>query len=238
MKIVISNTKFDFNIGARLLKTKHKDTCPTFAEDKLGDMWEDIQPYTFKEIAQTFSNIEERRIAIGCLGIEEIAKQVNPKLVCKQTLKKTTTWINSKGQIETIDFEDTYELYRVKADVLNGTQERKWLGFNTDLSFVKFKDTSTDREYFIWIDAQEVYSTNDTREDNRWYSSSDDYVSMINPIQAIAWTIQTQVPKGNIDKIVRQGDCILIKKKESDVMPSPIRHLTEKEYRELLVLES
>lgn len=237
MKIVINNTQFDFNIGARLLKTKYQDTCPTFAEDKLGDIWDDIQPYSFKEIAQSFTNIEERRIAIGCLGIEEIAKQVNPTLVKSETLKKKTTWINSKGQIETINFEDTYELYRVKRELLNGEEGRVWQGFNQDLSFVKFKDTSTDREYFIWVDAESVYRANDKRQ-QRWYSSSEDYVGMINPIQAIAWTIQTQVPNGNIEKIARQGDCILIKKKKDDVAGCTTRHLTENEYRKLLVLES
>ena len=45
------------------------------------------------------------------------------------------------------------------------------------------------------------------------------------------------IKEGGIEKIVRQGDCILIKKKDT-AETGLVRHLTEKEYRTLLVLES
>jgi hypothetical protein len=81
-----------------------------------------------------------------------------------------------------------------------------------------------------------VYSANDTRE-SRWYSSNENYGNLITPIQSIAWTIQTDIKEGGIEKIVRQGDCILIKKKDT-AETGLVRHLTENEYRTLLVLES
>jgi hypothetical protein len=81
-----------------------------------------------------------------------------------------------------------------------------------------------------------VYKTNDER-DSRWYSSGEDYGQKINAIEAIAWTIQTDLKKGDIDKIVRQGDCIMIKKKEG-VSGGGTRHLTEEEYRTLITAES
>ena len=59
----------------------------------------------------------------------------------------------------------------------------------------------------------------------------------LNAIQAIAWTIQTNIPEGGIEKIVRQGDCILIKPNTTERFRGE-RHLTEKEYKELLVAES
>jgi hypothetical protein len=61
----------------------------------------------------------------------------------------------------------------------------------------------------------------------------------VKAIQAIAWTIQTNIEKGNIEKIVRQGDCVLIKPKNSELptLDTP-RHLTEEEYRKLMVAES
>jgi hypothetical protein len=54
---------------------------------------------------------------------------------------------------------------------------------------------------------------------------------------AIAWTIQTNLKEGGIEKIIRQGDCILLKKNKSSQI-GDVRHLTGNEYRSLLVLES
>jgi hypothetical protein len=96
---------------------------------------------------------------------------------------------------------------------------------------VKLKDTSTDRNYFIWVEPQSVYNTNN---ENRWGYD----IKKINAIQCIAWTIQTNVPQGSIEKIIRQGDCILIKPNGKYEPLDSARHLTEKEYKELLVAES
>jgi hypothetical protein len=49
--------------------------------------------------------------------------------------------------------------------------------------------------------------------------------------------MQTNVNMGNIEKIIRQGDCILIKPYDANGIGS-VRHLTEDEYRTLLVAES
>ena len=226
MKIVISNTRFDFNIGCRLLKCKYRE-CPTQFENVLGDMWNDIQPMTFQEIARDIQNIEERRVAISCLGIEKIVEQVQPKLVDKQTLKKSTTWINQEGNLETKSFDDTYELYEVEGKHLLGDtfQYSKY-------HYVKFKCTSTDREYMIWVDANDVRRTN-----NKGWSNDVN----IDAIEAIAWTITTTISKDLIEKIVRQGDCIMIKKKvvaDIENYRKTERHLTKQEYLSLLVAES
>ena len=93
---------------------------------------------------------------------------------------------------------------------------------------------STDREYLIWVDLQSVYRTNN---EDRW--SFNENKHKINAIQCIAWTIQTDIAEGNIEKIIRQGDCILIKPKDITTKGKVhTRHLTEKEYKELLVAES
>jgi hypothetical protein len=228
MKIVIDNVKFDYNLGCRLLKLKYGNV----PFGNLADIWESITPMTFKEISKEISNLEQRRVAINCLGLEKIYEEVNPELVSKKTVKKTTTWVNSKGELETIKFKDTYELYRVKGEVWGGDVTDKWAR-PQDVFFVKFKDTSTDRNYMIWVDAQSVYRTNNP---NKWLSSQDD-VGKITPIDAISWTIQTNIEKGGIEKILRQGDCILIKTKKNAKI-GLVRHLTEKEYLELLVAES
>lgn len=229
MKIIINNVAFIYDIGCRLLKTKNKK-C---AIKELEDIWENIEPMSFKEIGKVITNIEQRRVAISCLGIDNLIKEINPVLINKETIRKSTIWINENGEMEKKIFDDCYELYEVT---------EKDLGINRTINerkvhYVKCKDTSTDREYMIWVNAQDVYRTNDTRN-NLWYSSNENYGLKINAIQAIAWTIQTNLKEGDIDKIIRQGDCILIKNKKNTKGTNQIRHLTETEYRTLLVLES
>jgi len=228
MKIIINNVEFPFNEGCRLLKLKY-DKCPM---KEIEDFWEDIVPMNFKDIAVSFTNTEQRRVGILCLGLEKLVSEVNPRLIKSETIKKETTWVDENGVLQNHKFNDTYELYEVDGSIWGES-----LGRNVrNVHYIKCKDTSTDREYFLWVNAQDVYSSNDTR-DNKWYSSSENYGNLITPIQSIAWTIQTDIKEGGIEKIVRQGDCILIKKKDT-AETGLVRHLTENEYRTLLVLES
>jgi len=87
MKIVIENTKFDFNVGCRLLKLKHEHS----PYEQLNEIWNDIQPMSFGEIAQ-IENIEERRVAILCLGLERLSEQVKPKVLSKETIDGGEQW--------------------------------------------------------------------------------------------------------------------------------------------------
>lgn len=233
MKIVIENNQFDYDAGCRLLKLKYAE-CP-FPEMK--DIWDAIRPMTFREIA-TLPNLEHRRVGVLCLGLERLAAEVKPKLLDRQIIKKSTTWVMPDGQIESRQYDDIYELYEVDGKYFNeGTKS----GYDKIASchFVKCKDTSTDRTYFIWIDLQSVWNTNLNTvgyTSYSWGGIDKQKKKDINAIQCIAWTIQTQVPKGNIEQIIRQGDCVMIKPKNNQI--GDTRHLTEKEYRTLLVAES
>jgi hypothetical protein len=229
MKIIINNVEFPFNEGCRLLKLKY-DKCPM---KEIEDFWEDIIPMNFKDIAVSFTNTEQRRVGILCLGLEKLVSEVNPRLIKSETIKKETTWVDENGVLQNHKFNDIYELYEVDGSIW-GENERGWNIRN--VHYVKCKDTSTDREYFLWVNAQDVYSANDTRE-SRWYSSNENYGNLITPIQSIAWTIQTDIKEGGIEKIIRQGDCIMIKKKPN-AKKGNVRHLTEKEYLTLLKEES
>ena len=229
MKIIINNVEFPFNEGCRLLKLKY-DKCPM---KEIEDFWEDIVPMNFKDIAVSFTNTEQRRVGILCLGLEKLVSEVNPRLIKSETIKKETTWVDENGVLQNHKFNDIYELYEVDGSIW-GENERGWNIRN--VHYVKCKDTSTDREYFLWVNAQDVYSANDTRE-SRWYSSNENYGNLITPIQSIAWTIQTDIKEGDIEKIIRQGDCIMIKKKPN-AKKGNVRHLTEKEYLTLLKEES
>lgn len=220
MKIVIKNVVFPYDLGCRALKLGGGNS----PFPQLNDFWDEIQPLDFSEIAQ-LQNLEQRRIAISYFGIDRIVSDVSPKLVSSQTLKKQTHWITEDGKEETINFDDTYELYKVDSEKLLGQKNLR------PTYYVRCKDTSTDREYLIWVDIQSVYLTNNPKMS--FFIEDTD----VNAIQAIAWTIRTNVPQGNIEKIVRQGDCILIKPKDSSLVGEE-RHLTEEEYKTLLVLES
>lgn len=232
MKIIIHNTTFPFNEGCRLLKLQHK-TCPY---PQLEDFWDDIKPMTFAEIA-SMENIEHRRVGVLCMGLERLANEVQPKLLNKETIRKTTTWVMQDGTIKTVEFDDTYELYRVEGKHFNKGIEGTWRQMQ-DCHFVKCKDTSTDRYYFIWVDLWDVYKNNHPA--NTAYGYSNDMKlaeKTVTAIQAIAWTIQTNLKAGNIEKLIRQGDCILIKPYDAKETGN-VRHLTEHEYRTLLVAES
>jgi hypothetical protein len=223
MKIIVDNIEFPFNEGCKLLKLKHSSNteCP-FKE--IEDFWNDIEPLTFKEIVTVFSNIEQRRIALSYLGLENISKEIKSNLISSETISKETTWVNKEGVLETIKFDDKYELYHVDGkEFLSGG----------DFHYVKFKDTSTDREYLLWVDFRDITNMKLNKRINR----EDFHSVIVNAIDAIAWTIQTNLKEGDIEKIIRQGDCILLKKKKG-AETSVVRHLTSDEYRSLLVLES
>jgi hypothetical protein len=90
----------------------------------------------------------------------------------------------------------------------------------------------------IWVDLQSVARTN-FGEGKSFFHFSDEIREKINAIQCIAWTMQTNVAEGNIKEILRQGDCIFVKPIDSSKpMLDSARHLTEQEYKKLLVAES
>lgn len=228
--IVIENQKFDFDIGCGLIKLKYAE-CP-FPE--LYDIWDDIKPLKFKQIA-SLPNLEQRRVGINCLGLERLVKEIKPKLISKETIKKETTWVNEKGELVSKNFNDTYELYEVDGKIFSEGLHR-WEEMSNSY-YVKCKDTSTDREYLLWVDLNSVYITNN--ENDRY--GHDFSLKKVDAVSSIAWTIQTNIVKGGIEKIVRQGDCILIKPKQEGKLVArtgETRHLTKKEYLELLVAES
>ena len=230
MKIVIQNQEIEFNLACRILKTKGGE-CPF---DELQEFWNDIEPLSFKDIAQ-IENLETRRLGLLYLGTDKLISQINPTLLNRETISKKTTWVTEQGELVEHTFDDTYELYKVDKSLL-GVDEKTWSRSIDNAYYIKCKDTSTDREYLIWVDINSVWRivTDNNSNLNRWEMD----FTKIDAIDCIAWTIQTNVPKGNIEKIVRQGDCILIKPKGNYVPLDNERHLTKQEYLTLLVAES
>lgn len=200
--VIINNIEFEQNLGKRILKT-------------LGEYEDEtIEKIDFKTCA-TIENLEQRRVAMNALGIDEIIKNVDSKLIDEQVLKKTTTWIDPEGKKHKKIYEDKYSLFEIEDSSVLGFKKR-WDGKSTNLKYVLFKDTSTDRKYLIWVDS----NINDA-------------------IEAIAWTITTDIREGNIEKIIRQGDCIFLKEKDTkENLMWAYRHLTKEEYINYLKIES
>tara|TARA_R110002020_G_scaffold392984_3_gene603279 strand:- start:1283 stop:2023 length:741 start_codon:yes stop_codon:yes gene_type:complete len=246
MKIIIDNVPFEFDLACKVLKLKGGNS----PFEELNSFWNEIVPIDFAEIS-LLPNLEQRRIAIKYLGIDDIVSQVNPQLISEETISKETTWINEAGFEETIKFDDTYRLFSVNENVLlKGKNEEVNEWNKAKQYFVKFKDTSTDREYMIWVDIASVYNTNHNKQLSRWNTNNAFEEGNITAIDCIAWTIKTTLPIGNIETIIRQGDCVLLKPKSAKSFKALVdsgvevnekieeRHLTSKEYRELLKFES
>jgi len=224
---VINSERFEVETGKKLLKLKYENYCPF---EELNDEWNDITPLTFQEILKDLRNVEQRRIAIGILGTERLMKEIEPQLVDRQVVTKTTRWVVDEDTNERVErtYEDVYELYRVPLEALGLENNGNWVR-NGFLYYVKCKDTSTDREYMLWVDENGVRRANDLHWSN----------GKIDALHAIAWTIQTTYHKGDILSIVRQGDCVLVKPVEGARSSSwSQRHLTKEEYLTLLKDES
>ena len=187
-----------------------------------------VEPITFEEISM-LRNIEQRRIAIKHFGTEKLIADINPELVSAEVLNKSLTYVGDDGISNTINIEDTYELYKVSAEKLFGKQGSHL----RDEYYVKCKDTSTDRDYIIWVDVESV-----ARANNISVWGLRDGTSKIDAIQAIAWTIQTDVKEGNIRQIIRQGDCVFVEPIDTTVDTGLMRSITKEEYINLLKTES
>lgn len=207
MKVIIENQTFDYDVGCRVLKLKYSTPF-----EGLEDVWDTIIPLSFEEICN-LPNIENRRVAINCFGLQRIHDTVQPKMVDETTITKNVEWVLD-GSIVKHSFNDVYRLFKVDNKHLNNSLSEQM--------YVQFKDTSTKREYLIWVNEQSVKQTNKC--------------DVINAIQAIAWTFTTNIEEGNVKAIIRQGDCLIIYPNEDKT--GEVRHLTELEYLKFLINES
>jgi len=219
MKIIINNVPFDYEMGLKV--------CIAGGIQIEGLDLNQEDTLTFKDIAM-LQNIEQRRIAIFHFGTEKLLNEIEPVLVSKEILNKTTECIVDEV-LTTINYQDTYELYKVSGKKLFG----KNYGDIRDEYYVKCRDTSTDREYIIWVDISSVLRTNGKSE---WSFRKGEEV--VDAIECIAWTIKTDVPTEEIEYIVRQGDCVFVKTKKEDYEVVNTRHLSKEEYINLLKFES
>jgi len=224
MKINISGVLFDGEVGKRLLKLKYEN-CP-FSE--LEKEWDDIEVGTLASLGLELKNSEQRRVAFQYFDMDRIARETPAELVSRETIVKKTSWLMPDGSLQEQTYEEVYCLYSIHKEILGVPHS-----LNDDdpfLYYAKFSDPFTDREHLLWVDGKSVAGTNGLLDDDGKLTSK------INAIQAIAWTITTDIEEGGIDCIVRQGDCTLLKRNERASKYFK-RHLTEYEYRTLPILK-
>ena len=241
MKIIIDNLAFPYESGLRILKAKYAD-CPM---RELERIWDSIPELSFAYIIREFRDVERRRVAYAYLGLERMLQQLEPVSISRETVGKTTRWVEADGSFTERLYEDTYELFRVGwRQLYDGIDTQKASGVPhsrfQDRYFVKCSDTSTGKGYALWVDIRDVYRTNNKglAGDPAEEISPERLETTVNPIQAIAWTIMTDLAPQDILAILRQGDCVLFRKRPRCKRLPMERHLTEWEYRTLLREES
>jgi hypothetical protein len=240
--VFINGMNFNGETGMRLLKLQHT-TCPY---PEWQEAWDSVEPLRFRDITRLFKDHDRRRMAIRSLGIDRLIPDIETTLVKAETMEKITSWVDTDGNTHTRHFTGTYSLHRVRWDTLFSDagdtridKTRPHHPCSSDLYFVKFRDTTTDREYINWVNLRDVHFTNhpDITRDMVSALSQARIEKMSSPINAIAWTIETTLAKGSIEAIIRQGNCILVRPVNEPVIVAP-RRLTGEEYRTLLRVES
>ena len=232
---------FDLTTALRLWKTKYQDDIRDFfkdviTHDQLQDFglfveecWSKIEPVTVEE-ALKVANTEERRTYFDAIGIEKLFKGLDPKLLDKQTIKKSRTRWDDKFEEYTHEFEDVYELYQIEGSKLYTEDKRGQVP--QPIFAVRCWCTTTNREYWLYVPREAALGSS-------WWQG--DKTGEPDAIRAIAWTVRIDVPEENVEKIYRQGDIIVAKMKDSakatETTLSPY-HLSKENYLSLMYSET
>lgn len=197
--------------------------------DFVKEMWDDINPISVKEAFEQ-KNAETRRIYFDCIGVVELFKAADPKLLDKQVVKKKRMRWDEKNDPYEYDFEDVYELYSVDPNKLyEGTDDNvtRWRA-RTKYTAVRCWCTSTNREYWIYV-PESAALQDGIRE---W---EEEERKKYDALKAIAWTIRIDVT--NPEKIYRQGDIIIAKEGVDSKRTTPY-HLSKDQYLSLMYSET
>jgi hypothetical protein len=234
---------FDLTTALRLWKTKYQDDIRDFfkdviTHDQLQDFglfveecWNRIEPVTVEEALQ-LENTEERRTYFDAIGIEKLFKGLDPKLLDKQTIKKSRTRWDEEFKEYTHEFEDIYELYEIDAKKMFKTD--RWGNEPKEHIYaVRCWCTTTNREYWLYVPREAALGTS-------WWNR-DSEATKADAIRAIAWTVRVDVPEENVERIYRQGDIIVAKMKDSAKATQTTfnpYHLSKEQYLSLMYSET
>jgi hypothetical protein len=239
--IVNNRSGWDLTTALRLWKTKYQDDIRDFhkdviTHDQLQDFgqfveecWNRIEPFTVED-ALKVENTEERRTYFDSIGIEKLFKQLDPKLLDRQVIKKKRQKWDDDFKEYTYEFEDVYELYEIEGNKL--FEKDRWGNGAQPVYAVRCWCTTTNREYWLYVNKQAALG------DTWWHSQPKDQPDAI---RAIAWTVRIDVEPENVEKIYRQGDIIVVKMtdaaKATEHSFRPY-HLTKEQYLEKMYSET
>lgn len=241
--IVNNRSGWDLTTALRLWKTKYQDDYKDFQKEVIvheslkdfdlfvQECWDGIEPVTVEE-ALKIANTEEKRTYFDAIGIEKLFKSLDPKLLDKQTIKKSRTRWDDEFNEYTHEFEDVYELYEIDG-------EKMFVRENTlsrldPIFAVRCWCTTTNREYWLYVPREAALG-------QQWWSRNKGDDAKADAIRAIAWTVRIDVPEENVEKIYRQGDIIVAKMKDSakatETTFNPY-HLSKEQYLSLMYSET
>jgi hypothetical protein len=239
--IVNGREGFDLSTALKLWKTKYENDYRDFQkavitheslndfEEFVSSMWPLIEPVTVQD-ALIQDNTEDRRVYFDAIGIEKLFKSLNPKLLDKQTIKKSRMRWDDKLNEYIHEFEDVYELYEIEGTKL--FNKDRWGNDPQPIFAVRCWCTTTNREYWLYVPREAALGAN-------WWNREDE---RNNPdaIRAIAWTVRVDVPEENLEKIYRQGDIIVAKLKSgAKITESTFNyHLSKEQYLSLMYSET
>ena len=241
--VVNNRSGFDLTTALKLWKTKYADDYRDFQKEvitheSLNDFdqfvqecWDKIEQVTVED-ALKIENTEERRTYFDAIGIEKLFKSLKPKLLDKQTIKKSRVKWDEEFNEYTHEFEDVYELYEIEATKM--FSKDRWGNTPTQNTYaVRCWCTTTNREYWLYVPREAALGA------TWWNRDSED--NKPDAIRAIAWTVRIDVPEENVEKIYRQGDIIVAKMKDkakaTEATFSPY-HLSKENYLSLMYSET
>ena len=198
--VVNNRSGFDLTTALKLWKTKYADDYRDFQKEvitheSLNDFdqfvqecWDKIEQVTVED-ALKIENTEERRTYFDAIGIEKLFKSLKPKLLDKQTIKKSRVKWDEEFNEYTHEFEDVYELYEIEAKKMFSTD--RWGNIPTQNTYaVRCWCTTTNREYWLYVPREAALGA------TWWDRDSED--NKPDAIRAIAWTVRIDVPEENV----------------------------------------
>jgi len=230
----ISGISFDPGMGSRLLDIKNMGM--SVPEGVVSEAM-DGHPAS-RQLVRLFSGDANRlSAALRALGVNGLLRDRTPELIHQETLYKMIRFVGPEGNLDTMWIHDTYRLLRIVMEDVRVRDIRDRPIENLTLYYVEFNDTSTGKLYRMCVDMRIPLSVKLNRD--MVELNPGEHLESMNAVDAIASSITTHVREGEIGKIIRQGDCILIKPLKSSENPVDFsRHLRGDEYRRLLVWES
>ena len=223
----IVNIKVDEDTALKYWKKVHKNFDDFFAvviannahpemlalSKNVCDKWDSIPDVSVQQAFEE-KNIEVRRLFFKAIGVSELFKELEPKLIDKQILKKEgVTWVDIEEVPVTM--RDEYELYEIQGSKLFPEEKSEWRAGNATIYAVRCWCSTTRREYWIYV-PKTIGEQNDA-------------------LEAIAWTVQLDITEP--EYIYRQGDVILAKHSSISQGCTPY-HLNKEQYVKLLKAES